>query len=126
MQSKAVPDQGNVPSGRQDMTSFDERERGFENKFAYDEELRFKAEARRNKAVAEWAGAKLGLLGDALAAYVKEVRKADLAEKGEDDVFRKVKADLTAKGIAVDDIELRSFMAEAFAKAISDLESAKG
>jgi hypothetical protein len=108
------------------MTTFDERERGYENKFAYDEGLRFKAEARRNKAVAEWAGAKLGLVGEALDAYVKDVRKADLAEKGDDDVFRKVKADLAAKGIAVDDIELRSFMAEAFAKAISDLESAKG
>lgn len=108
------------------MTTFDERERGYENKFAYDEELRFKAEARRNRAVAEWAGTKLGLVGEALDAYVRDVRKADLAEKGDDDVFRKVKADLTAKGIAVDETELRSFMAEAFAKAISDLESAKG
>lgn len=108
-----------------EMTTFNEREKGFENKFAYDEELRFKAEARRNRAVAEWAGAKLGLTGDALDAYVKEVRKADLLEKGDDDVFRKVKADLAAKGIAVDDTELRSVMAEALAKAVSDLESAK-
>lgn len=105
------------------MTTFDEREKGFENKFAYDDELRFKAEARRNKAVAEWAGAKLGLAGDALAAYVKDVRKADLVEKGDDDVFRKVKADLEAKGIAVNDVELRSFMAEALAKAVADLEN---
>lgn len=105
------------------MTTFDKREKGFENKFAYDDELRFKAEARRNKAVAEWAGAKLGLVGDALAAYVKDVRKADLVEKGDDDVFRKVKADLEAKGIAVNDVELRSFMAEALAKAVADLEN---
>lgn len=104
------------------MTTFNEREKGFESKFAYDDELRFKAEARRNRAVAEWAGAKLGLIGDALAAYVKDVRKADLAEKGDDDVFRKVKADLEAKGIAVDDTELRSFMAKSLAKAVSDLE----
>ena len=108
------------------MTTFNEREKGFENKFAYDDELRFKAEARRNKAVAEWAGAKLGLIGDALAAYIKDVRKADLLEKGDDDVFRKVKADLEAKGIAVDDTELRSFMAEALAKAVSDLAADKG
>lgn len=109
-----------------EMTTFNERERGFENKFAYDEELRFKAEARRNRAVAEWAGAKLGLVGDALDAYVKDVRKADLIEKGDDDVFRKVKADLVAKGIAVEDTEIRAVMAESFAKAVSDLESAKG
>ncbi|MFA5958513.1 DUF1476 domain-containing protein [Hyphomicrobium sp.] len=105
------------------MTTFDEREKGFESKFAYDEGLRFKAEARRNRAVAEWAGAKLGLVGEALDAYVKEVRKADLVEKGDDDVFRKVKADLAAKGIAVDDTEIRSFMAESFAKAVTDIQN---
>ncbi|AGK58371.1 hypothetical protein HYPDE_33493 [Hyphomicrobium denitrificans 1NES1] len=108
------------------MTTFDKREEGFEKKFALDSELKFKAESRRNKAVAEWAGAKLGLTGDALEAYVKDVRKADLAEKGDEDVFRKVKADLTAKGIAVDDTEIRSVMANALAKAVVDLESAKG
>jgi hypothetical protein len=107
------------------MTTFDERERGYENKFAYDEQLRFKAEARRNRAVAEWAAAKLGLIGEELAAYVKEVRKADLIEKGDEDVFRKVKADFAAKGVAVSDLELRSFMAAALAKAVTDLESAK-
>ena len=106
------------------MTTFNERERGFENKFAYDEELRFKAEARRNRAVAEWAGEKLGLTGEALENYVREVRKADLIEKGDEDVFRKVKADFAAKGIAVDDAEIRSAMSEALAKAVSDLESA--
>jgi hypothetical protein len=107
------------------MTTFDNRERGYENKFARDEDLRFRAESRRNKAIAEWAGAKLGLVGEALDAYVKEVRKADLAEKGDDDVFRKVKGDLEAKGIAVSDTEIRAFMAEALAKAVSDIESAK-
>jgi hypothetical protein len=114
-------------TGRRDeMTTFDERERGFENKFAYDEELRFKAEARRNRAVAEWAAAKLGLTGEALEAYVTDVRKADLVHKGDEDVFHKVKADLTAKGIAVQDTEIRSFMAEALAKAVADVTSAKG
>jgi hypothetical protein len=107
------------------MTTFNEREQGFEKKFALDSELKFKAESRRNKAVAEWAGAKLGLSGEALEAYVREVRKADLAEKGDEDVVRKVKADLSAKGIAVDDAEIRSFMANALAKAVTDLESTK-
>jgi hypothetical protein len=108
------------------MTTFEKREKGFEQKFAHDAELKFKAESRRNKAVAEWAAAKLGLTGEALDAYIKEVRKADLAEQGDDDVFRKVKGDLAAKGIAVDDVELRTVMANALAKAVVDLESAKG
>ncbi|MFT3730435.1 MAG: DUF1476 domain-containing protein [Hyphomicrobium sp.] len=108
------------------MTTFNEREKGFENKFVYDQEVKFKAEARRNRAVAEWAGAKLGLTGDALEAYIKEVRKADLAEAGDEDVFRKLKADFAAKGIAVDDADIRKMMSESFAKAISDIESAKG
>jgi hypothetical protein len=108
------------------MTTFDKREQGFESKFAYDQELRFKAEARRNRAVAEWAGTKLGLVGEALEAYTREIRKADLVEKGDEDVFRKVKADFAAKGIALGDTEIRAFMSEAFAKAVSDLESAKG
>ena len=79
------------------MTTFDERERGYENKFAFDADLKFRAESRRNKAVAEWAGAKLGLTGEALEAYIKDVRKADLAEKGDNDVFRKVQGDLSGQ-----------------------------
>ena len=79
------------------MTTFDDREKAFEKKFALDQDLKFKAESRRNKALAEWAGAKMGLTGAALEDYVKAVRKADLAEKGDDDVFRKVKADLAAR-----------------------------
>jgi hypothetical protein len=108
------------------MTTFDKREQGFEQKFARDSELKFKAESRRNKAVAEWAAAKLGLTGEALDAYIRDVRRADLAEQGDDDVFRKVKGDLAAKGIAVDDTELRTVMASALAKAVVDLESSKG
>lgn len=107
------------------MTTFDEREQGFERKFAFDADLRFKAESRRNKAVAEWAGAKLGLTGDALEAYVKEVRKADLAEKGDHDVFRKVKDDLAQKGVKVADSEIRKVMDEALAKALAELGATK-
>ena len=108
------------------MTTFNEREQGFEKKFALDSELKFRAESRRNKAVAEWAGAKLGLSGEDLDMYVRAVRKADLEEAGDDDVFRKVKSDFTAKGIAVEDAEIRSVMASALAKAVIEIESSKG
>lgn len=107
------------------MTTFNEREKGFEKKFAHDSELRFKAESRRNKALAEWAGAKLGLSGAELEDYVKAVRKADLAEAGDDDVLRKVKGDLDAKGVTVSEAEIRTFMTEALAKAVTEIESAK-
>lgn len=105
------------------MTQFDDRQKSFEKKFAMDAELKFKAEARRNKALAEWAGAKLGLTGAELEDYVKAVRKADLAEKGDDDVFRKVKGDLDAKGAGVPDTELRRMMGELLAKAVHDIEN---
>ncbi|MGD9783716.1 MAG: DUF1476 domain-containing protein [Hyphomicrobiaceae bacterium] len=107
------------------MTTFDDRQKSYEKKFALDAELKFKAESRRNKMLAEWAGAKLGLSGADLEAYIKDVRRADLQEKGDDDVFRKVKGDLDAKAIAVSDADLRGKMDEFLAKAVQDLESAK-
>jgi hypothetical protein len=106
------------------MTGFDDREKAFEKKFAHDADLKFKAESRRNKALAEWAGGKMGLSGTDLDDYVKAVRKADLEEKGDDDVFRKVKADLAAKAVAVSDADIRKVMGEALAKAVADIESA--
>ena len=108
------------------MTTFDDREKGFEKKFAHDADLRFKAESRRNKMLAEWAGAKLGLNGAALEDYIKAVRKSDLEEKGDDDVFRKVKADLDAKGVAVTDADLRKAMGEFLAKAVTEVEAGNG
>ena len=107
------------------MTTFDDREKGYEKKFALDADLKFKAESRRNKALAEWAGAKMGLSGAALEDYIKAVRKADLAEKGDDDVFGKVKADLAAKSVAVSDADIRKVMGEALAKAVMDIEAGK-
>lgn len=104
------------------MTTFNEREKAFENKFARDGELKFKAESRRNKALAEWAGGLMGYTGTALDDYIKEVRKADLAEAGDDDVFRKVKGDIAAKGLQVTDEDIRKVMYEALAKAVNDLE----
>ena len=77
------------------MTTFDDRERSFETKFAHDAELRFKAEARRNRLLGEWAAGQLGKTGDDARAYAMTVVSADFAEPGEEDVFRKVEADLT-------------------------------
>ena len=107
------------------MTTFDDREKGFEKKFAHDADLKFKAESRRNKALAEWAGAKMGLSGAELEDYIKAVRKSDLAVAGDDDVFGKVKADLAAKGLKITDADIRKVMGEALAKAVMDIEAGK-
>jgi hypothetical protein len=104
------------------MTTFDEREKSFEKKFAMDQDLRFKAESRRNKLLAEWAGGKLGLSGQALDDYVRAVRKADLAEKGDEDVFRKVRKDFDEKGVQVTDTEVRLAIVDFLAKAINQIE----
>jgi hypothetical protein len=105
------------------MTTFDDREKAYEKKFALDQDLKFKAESRRNKMLAEWAGAKLGIEGAALEDYIKAVRKADLAEAGDDDVLRKVKQDFADKGVAIDEAELRKVMGEFFAKAVAEVEA---
>jgi len=107
------------------MTTFDEREKSFEKKFAMDQDLKFRAESRRNKMIAEWAAAKLGITGSAVDDYVKAVRRADLEEKGDDDVFRKIRADLDAKGIAVSDIEIREAMLRFLGDAVTQIQDTK-
>ena len=107
------------------MTSFDNRQKAFENKFAHDADLKFKAESRRNKMLAEWAGAKMGISGPALEDYVKAVRKADLVEKGDDDVLRKVAKDLADKGVKVSDADLRKQMDGFLAAAVEQIELTK-
>jgi len=107
------------------MTTFDDRQKGFEKKFAHDAELKFKAESRRNKMLAEWAGAKLGLSAAELEDYIKAVRRADLEEKGDDDVLRKVKGDLDAKSLGVTEAEIREVMSEFLAKAVTEIEGKK-
>ena len=106
------------------MTTFDDRQKGFEKKFAHDADLKFKAESRRNKMLAEWAGTKMGMSGVALDDYVKAVRRADLAEKGDDDVLRKVSKDLADKGVSVSESDIRKMMDEYLAKAVEQIESA--
>jgi hypothetical protein len=88
-----------------------------------DEELKFKAESRRNRALAKWVAGKLGLSGTAVDDYVKAVRKADLAEKGDEDVFRKLRKDLDDKGVPVADSELRKVMADLLAAAVQEIEN---
>lgn len=105
------------------MTTFDNREKAFEQKFAHDQELKFKAEARRNNLLAAWAAEKMGITGDSVADYQKEVRRADLAEAGDEDVFRKVRSDFDAKGVSVSDEELRAQMITSMEQAITQIES---
>ena len=79
------------------MTTFDDRERGFESKYVRDQETEFKVVARRNRLLGVWAGEKLGKSGEELDAYGKSVIRSDFAEAGDDDVMRKVAADLAGK-----------------------------
>ncbi len=106
------------------MTTFDQREKGFEKKFAHDQDLKFKAESRRNKMLGEWAAAKLGITGEGVDDYVKAVRKADLATKGDEDVFQKLRDDFAAKGVAISDVEIRDTMASFLAEAVTQIEAA--
>jgi len=99
------------------MTQFDEREKAFENKFAHDAEMEFRAASRRNRLVGLWAAEKMGLIGADAEAYAREVVKADLEEAGEEDVFRKLRRDLDAREIQVSDSEIRHKMAETMAEA---------
>ena len=91
------------------MSTFDDRENAFEAKFAHDEEMQFKAQARANKLLGLWAAEKMGKTGEAAAEYAKEVIKADFEEAGHEDVVRKVLADL---GDASSADEIRAKMAE--------------
>lgn len=107
------------------MTTFDEREEGFEKKFALDEEQKFKAEARRNRLLGLWAAEKLGLTGDAANAYSKEVVIADFEEAGSSDVLRKIMGDFAAKSIAVTEQAIRAKMNELGAVAAAEVKAGK-
>jgi hypothetical protein len=92
------------------MSGFDKRREGFESKFAHDEELRFRATARRDKLLGLWAAQKLGLSGNAADEYAKEVVKAEFEEPGDHDIFRKIRRDFDAKSIAISDHQIRREM----------------
>lgn len=105
------------------MSTFDKRQEGFEKKFAHDEELRFKAGARRNKLLGLWAAEKLGKTGDEAEAYAKSVVAADFEEAGDDDVFRKVRKDFDAAGVDQSDHQIRRTMDELMATAVEQLRT---
>jgi hypothetical protein len=104
------------------MTTFDEREKAFEKKFALDQDLKFRAESRRNKMVAEWAAAKLGITGSEVEDYIKAVRRADLQSKGDEDVFQKLRGDFDAKGISITDTEIREAMFKFLEQAVNQVQ----
>ena len=105
------------------MTTFDKREEGFEKQFAHDEELKFKANARRNKLLGLWAAEKLGLSGTDADAYAKAVVMADFEEPGDNDVFKKIRQDFDAKGVVQSDQQIRRTMDELMAKAVTDIKA---
>ncbi len=104
-------------------SSFDDRKRAAEAKFAHDEELKFKARARRNKMLGLWAADHLGLSGEAAEAYAQDVLKSDLIEPGDEDVFQKIRADFDAKGVEISDHQIRRTMEELLVQATEDLAS---
>ena len=105
------------------MTTFDKRKDGFEKQFAHDEELKFKASARRNKLLGQWAAEKLGLTGAEVDAYAKEVIAADFEEAGDEDVFRKLRKDFDAKGVKESDHQIRRTMQELMEKAVAQIKA---
>ncbi|WP_416909102.1 MAG: DUF1476 domain-containing protein [Polymorphobacter sp.] len=102
------------------MTTFDNREHAFENKFAHDAETRFRILARRDRLVGDWAASHLGLDATEAEAYAKSVVLADLEEAGDEDVVRKLVADLAPAGI--DEAAIRAKLAEQFAVAQGQIE----
>ena len=100
------------------MSTFDDRENAFENKFAHDAEMQFKAEARRNKLLGLWAAELLGKSADDAAEYAKDVVKSDFEEAGHEDVYRKVSGDL---GDKADEATIRAKMAEFLSEAKAQL-----
>ncbi|HEX5866373.1 MAG TPA: DUF1476 domain-containing protein [Beijerinckiaceae bacterium] len=107
------------------MTTFDDRKDAFEKKFAHDEELRFKAMARRNKLFGLWAAEQLGKSGAEADAYAKTVVMADFEEAGDDDVLRKVRADLEGAGRAPGEGELRRVMTDLMERAINEVNAGR-
>lgn len=103
------------------MTTFDKREEGFEKKFAHDEELQFKALARRNKLLGLWAAELLGKSGDDANAYAKEVVLADFEEAGDGDVLKKVVKDLEGKGVT--EAQVRAKMNDLLATAVAQIQA---
>lgn len=108
------------------MTTFDDRERAFESKYAHDEEMKFRLIARRNRLLGEWAAHKMGLSEVEMESYAKDVIRADFEEAGDEDVIRKVLGDLTAAGIDTSDEEIRHALQHKAFEAKRQLIEAQG
>ena len=104
------------------MNKFNEREKSFEKKFAKDQELQFKIEARSNKYLGEWVSSKLGKTEEQKKNYIQEIIKADMEEAGNEDVFRKIKKDFEKSSINIDDLEIRNQMEKALSRAKEDFK----
>lgn len=104
------------------MDSFEQRKKGYESKFAKDQELKFRSEARRNKLLGSWAAGKLGLTGSAAEDYIKSVIRSDLTAPGDDDVFEKLKKDFADKGVSLSDHQIRRTMEEMLSEAAQQIE----
>lgn len=105
------------------MSQFDDREKAAENAFSHNKELEFKASARRNKLLGIWAAELMGLSGEAVDAYARQVIESDFEETGDDDVYRKVKADLDEKGCKQSEHQIRRQMDELMVTALEQVRS---
>ena len=101
---------------------FTDREKGFEKKFAKDEELQFKVQARSNKYLAEFVSEKLNKNEEETKNYIREIIKADMEEAGQEDVFRKIKEDFQKASVSIDDLEIRDQMEKALLRAKKDFK----
>jgi hypothetical protein len=90
------------------MTTFDDREQAFENKFAHDQEMAFRVTARRNRLLGQWAAGLMKLTAEETDSYAKSVVQADFEEAGDEDVIRKLLGDLTSAGVDIDDARIRA------------------
>jgi len=104
------------------MNKFDEREKSFEKKFAKDQELQFKVEARSNKYLGEYVSSQLGKSENDTQVYIQEMIKADMEEAGKEGVFRKIKKDFQLASISIDDLEIRNQMEKALLRAKEDFK----
>ena len=105
------------------MSGIDDRGDAFEKKYAHDAELQFKAEARRNRLLGEWAAEKLGKSGDEVEEYAKEVVRSDFEEPGDEDVFRKIRTDFDNAGVDQSDHQIRRTMDELMGTAVEQIET---
>jgi hypothetical protein len=108
------------------MSTFDDRERAFETKFAHDEEMKFRLIARRNRLLGEWAASKMGLSEAETESYSKDVIRADFEEAGDEDVIRKVLGDLTAAGVEIEETEIRQCLEHKAVEAKRQIIEAQG